>query len=413
MAQRGYDVLIVGGGHGGASTALSLRRLGFGGSIAIVTREPDPPYERPPLTKGLLAGSKRFAELLIRPAEIWAELRIDVLKRREIVAIDASRRHIRTAEGDWLAYGALVWAAGGQPRRLSCRGKDLAGIHYVRTRADAEALRRSARQARNMVVIGGGYLGLEAAATLTGLGKSVSVVEAADRLLARTVGPELARFVEGVHRDRGVDIRLGARVECIEGSDGAVESVRLADGSRLPADLVVVGIGIEPCVGPLIEAGAAGDPEGVEIDDFCRTSLARVFALGDCVRHRHPAACGAAIRLESVQNANDQGLIVARALCDAPEPYTATPSFWSDQFELRLQSAGLAVGYDRLVVRGDMSTLGFSLVYLREGQVIALDCVGNPRDYAQGRQLIAASASVDPERLADPAVPLRSLLVAT
>ena len=402
------DVLIVGGGHGGAQAALALRQHGFAGSVTIVGREPEPPYERPPLSKEYLAREKPFERLYIRPPQLWADKAITLRLGRTVTAIDPAARTVALDDGAALGYGQLIWAAGGEPRRLACPGGDLAGVHAVRTRADVDAIIAEIDAgARRVAVIGGGYIGLEAAAVLTKLGLSVTVLEALPRVLARVAGEELSAFYEAEHRAHGVDLRTGATVERLEG-EGRVTAVRLADGEVVPADMVVVGIGIVPAVGPLIAAGAAGG-NGVDVDELCRTSLPEVYAIGDCAAHANGFADGEVIRLESVQNANDMATCAARAICGAPAPYAATPWFWSNQYDLKLQTVGLALGHDATVIRGDPAARSFAVIYLKGGRVIALDCVNAVKDYAQGRKLVEARVSPDRALLADPAIPLKEL----
>jgi 3-phenylpropionate/trans-cinnamate dioxygenase ferredoxin reductase subunit len=405
---RRSDVLIVGGGHGGAGAALALRQHGFAGDVAIVSDEESPPYERPPLSKEYLAGEKSFERILIRPAAYWSERRIELLLGRRVVVVDPGRREVELGSGEKIGYGALIWAAGGAARRLACPGHDLAGVHYVRTRADVDQMMRELPQVRSVAVIGGGYIGLEAAAVLTKLGKQVTVVEALDRVLARVAGEPLSRFYEAEHRAHGVDVRLGTQVDRLLERHGRVGGVRLARGEEIAADLVVVGIGISPSVGPLLEAGAAG-ADGVLVDVQCRTSLPEVYAIGDCARHRNPFADGAEIRLESVQNAADQAAVAAKAILGGADIYHAAPWFWSNQYDLKLQTVGLALGHDAAVVRGDPANRAFSVVYLKDGRVIALDCVNSTRDYVQGKALVVGRARVAPEQLADMSRPLKEL----
>jgi 3-phenylpropionate/trans-cinnamate dioxygenase ferredoxin reductase subunit len=408
--QDRYDALIVGGGHGGASAAIALRRFGFEGTVAIVSMEPDLPYERPPLSKDYLAGERPFERMLFRPEAFWKEQKIELLLGREVTAIAAEERRVALADGARLSYGALIWSAGGSARRLSCTGHDLAGVHSVRSRADVDALRAELPGTGRVVVIGGGYIGLEAAAILTKLGKQVVVVEAADRLLARVASQPLSDFLLAQHRGHGVDVRLGATVDCIEEQNGAASAVRLADGSLIAADMVIVGIGIDPCITPLVAAGAEAASAGVRVDECCRTSLPHIFAIGDCAEHSNAFADGAFVRLESVQNATDQAAVAARAVMGAAEPYAAIPWFWSEQYDFRLQTVGLALGHDAIIVRGDPAVPGFSLLYLKEGRAIALDCIGNVKDYVQGRMLITSRQVIDPDRLADASVPIKSML---
>ncbi len=402
------DVVIVGGGHGGAACAIALRKAGFTGSILIVGKETELPYERPPLSKEYLSGEKVFGRILIRQETFWTEQRIDLRLGTRIVSVDATAHTVKTADGADIGYGRLVWATGGTPRRLTCAGHHLMGVHTVRDRADADRMIAELPNVRTAVVIGGGYIGLEAAAVLTKFGKSVILLEALDRVLARVAGEDLSRFFEAEHRAHGVDVRLGQSVDCILGDD-RVTGVRLADGTVLAADMVIVGIGILPEVAPLIDAGAAGG-NGVAVDGACRTSVPDVYAIGDCALHANRFAGGASVRVESVQNANDQATVVAKAFVGQPAVYDAVPWFWSNQYDLKLQTVGLSIGYDDAVLRGDPATRKFSIAYLRDGRVIALDCVNMVKDYVQGRKLVEAGAVVEPATLADPGVMLKDMM---
>ncbi|TKD53093.1 NAD(P)/FAD-dependent oxidoreductase [Sphingomonas baiyangensis] len=403
-----YDVCIVGGGHGGAQAAIALRQAKFAGSIAIIGDEPDLPYERPPLSKEYLSGEKPFERMLLRPPAFWAERDVTMLLGRRVTAVDPAAHTLATEDGATIGYGALIWATGGSPRRLTCAGHDLAGVHTVRTRADADRMMAELPRVARAVVIGGGYIGLEAAAVLAKAGKRVTLLEALPRVLARVAGEPLSRFYEAEHRAHGVDVRLGAAVDCILGEEGRAIGVRLADGEVVPAEMVIVGIGIVPAVEPLLAAGAAGG-NGVAVDAQCRTSLPHVFAIGDCALHANAFADGAEIRLESVQNANDQANVVARILTGEEAAYHAVPWFWSNQYDLKLQTVGLSAGHDAAIVRGDPAARTFSLVYLKAGRVIALDCVNMVKDYVQGRKLVVEGIAADPAQLADPAIPLKQL----
>lgn len=406
-----YDVLIVGAGHGGAQAAIALRQRKFVGSIALLGDEPELPYERPPLSKEYLAGDKPFERILIRPGAFWTERDVTLLPGRTVVAVDPAAHSVTTADGATIDYGTLIWATGGSPRRLTCAGHDLRGVHGVRTRADVDRMIAELPGVTRAIVVGGGYIGLEAAAVLTKLGKHVTVLEAAPRVLARVAGEPLSHFYEAEHRAHGVDLRTDVQVDSIVGQDGAASGVRLADGTLLHGELVIVGIGIIPAVAPLLAAGAAGG-NGVDTDALCRTSLPDIFAIGDCAAHANGFADGATIRLESVQNANDQATTVAKLLTGEEQPYDAVPWFWSNQYDLKLQTVGLSTGYDALVVRGDRAAHSFSVIYLKHGHVIALDCVNATRDYVQGRALVVARAVVDPALLGDAGVPLKEMMAA-
>ena len=402
-----YDVVIVGAGQGGAYAAIQLRQLGFEGTIALIGREAEPPYERPPLSKEYMLGEKAWERLLIRPADFWAGKGIDLLLSAEVVSVDPAAKAVTLQDGRTVGYGSLVWATGGDPRRLSCPGADLAGVHGVRTRADADAILGELGDVARAVIVGGGYIGLEAAAVLRKLGKEVTLLEVLPRVLARVAGEELSAFYQAEHIAHGVDLRTETGIEAIEG-EGRVTGVRLSDGSSIDCQLVIVGIGIIPAVGPLLTAGAAGG-NGVDVDEFCRTSLPDVYAIGDCAAHANRFADGAVIRLESVQNANDQAACVAKAITGDPQPYAATPWFWSNQYDLKLQTVGLSSGHDAVVLRGDPAARSFSVLYLKGGKLIACDAVNAIKDYVQARKLVEEGAKIAPADLADASRPLKEL----
>jgi 3-phenylpropionate/trans-cinnamate dioxygenase ferredoxin reductase component len=401
------DVVIVGAGHGGAQAAVVLRQSGFTGSITMIGREAEPPYERPPLSKEYLAREKPFERLYIRPPHFWGERDIDLRLSTEVTRIDPVAQTVMLSDGSTLGYRDLIWATGGDPRRLTCPGSDLAGIHAVRNREDVDAIMAALAGVTRVAIVGGGYIGLEAAAVLTKLGKQVTLLEALPRVLARVAGVELSAFFEREHRAHGVDVRTGASVVAITGAAGHATGVTLADGAHVPAEMIIVGIGIIPAVAPLITAGAHGS-NGVDVDAHCRTSLPHVYAIGDCAAHSNGFAQGATIRLESVQNANDQASVAAKAICGDARPYTATPWFWSNQYDLRLQTVGLSTGHDVAVMRGDPATRCFSVIYLKHGRVIALDCVNTVRDYAQGRKLVEQGVMLSEADAADTRQPLKA-----
>jgi 3-phenylpropionate/trans-cinnamate dioxygenase ferredoxin reductase subunit len=302
----------------------------------------------------------------------------------------------------------LAWAAGGSPRKLTCPGRDLRGIHAIRGKADCDRLIFALPRTDRVAVIGGGYIGLEAAAVLREMGKEVTVVEAQDRVLARVTAEPVSRFYEAEHRARGVEVRLGTGVAELVGCEGAVTGVRLSDDTVIEADQVIVGIGIIPAIQPLLHAGAAATASGVLIDDLCCTTLTGIYCIGDCAVLRN----GSGIRIESRQNAHEQAQTAAKAICGQAEPLRLIPWFWSDQYDLRLQTVGLSRGYDATVLRGNPENRSFSLIYLKDGAVIALDCVNAARDYAQGRKLVKGSTHVDLALLADERTPLKEIAAA-
>ena len=401
------DILIVGTGHAGAQAAIALRTAQYAGRITLVGEDGDLPYERPPLSKDYLLGDKSFDRLLIRQSNFWQERQIEIIGGCRITNVDAPAHIALAADGRSFRYQHLIWATGGRARTLHCPGAQAAGVYTIRHRADADALIAALPRASTAVVIGGGYIGLEAAAVLRKLGKSVTLLEAGPRVLGRVAGTALSEFYQAEHQRQGVDVRLNAQIAAIEvGQDQHVQAVRLASGELLPADIVVVGIGIVSNAEPLLNAGALGG-NGVAVDSYCRSNLADVFAIGDVALHASAWCEGAPIRIESVQNASDMATTVARYLTGSAESYAAIPWFWSQQYDLKLQTVGLSIGHDEAVLRGDPTQRSFSVVYLKAGKVIALDCVNAMKDYVQGKALVQAGVKLSPAQLADTSVTLK------
>jgi len=404
-----YDILIVGAGHAGAQAAIALRQKKFEGSIGLLGNEKYPPYERPPLSKEYLAGEKPFERILLRPESFWGEREIDLLTGRRVSKLDPIGKTVTLASDDEIGYDKLIWATGGSPRMLDCPGSQARNIHAVRSRADVDKIMAALPGVEKVVVVGGGYIGLEAAAVLTKLGKQITIVESLDRVLSRVAGETLSRFFEAEHRSHGVTIELEATVAGFEtGEDGIATAVTLADGRTLEADMFVVGIGIIPETGPLVAAGAATG-NGVDIDQHCRTSLEDVYAIGDCAAHSNIYADGAMIRLESVQNANDQAKVAALDILGEEAEYDAVPWFWSNQYDLKLQTVGLSTGHDDYVVRGDPASRKFSVIYYRDGKVVALDCVNATKDYVQGRKAVVEGLNLDKDELANTEIPIKEV----
>ena len=405
-----YDVLIVGSGHGGAQTAIGLRKQGFRGSIGLLDRSRALPYERPPLSKEYLFGEKTFERILIRPKKFWQDKDIHLLGGSNVSSLDPLAKTISCGNGQEYAYEQLVWSAGGDAKRLICDGSDLRGVHTVRSKEDVDALIDDMKAGtERCTIIGGGYIGLEAAAAFRKLGHEVVLVEALNRVLSRVTGPEVSRFIKNEHVRREVKMHLKSGVRCIEGDGGLLTGVVLETGEVIQTDIVLVGIGIEPCIDALAKAGAE-TTNGVVVDEYCQTTLPGVYAIGDCAAHINPFANGQRIRLESVQNANDMASVVASVICGNFEPYHATPWFWSDQYDLKIQTVGLSAGYDDSVTRGDPSNRSFSIVYLKNGKVVALDCVNSMKDYVQGRRLVETGLVVARKDLADTSRQLKELL---
>jgi len=399
-------MVIVGAGQAGLQIAESLRAEGFDGSIELLAGEKSPPYQRPPLSKAWLQGDLPEERLFLRGAEALAAKNIDLRLGAVVTEIDRAGKAVRLANGSSRTYSGLALATGARARRPALPGADLAGVCVLRDMADAREISHRMDAATHLVVIGGGFIGLEVAATARKRGLPVIVIEALDRLMARAVTPRLSTFFADVHRARGVDLVFGAQVSALEGRDGAVTAVVTAAGQKFPADLVILGIGALPN-DELAAAAGLEVARGIVVDSCGRTSDPHVVAAGDCTVFRRDD--GKMLRLESVQNAVEQGKAAAAALLGHSKPFTATPWFWSDQYEFKLQMAGLSEGFDVCVERPG-GEKAFSLFYYRDGRLIAVDSVNRPGEHLLARKLLDAGVSPDAALAADPASDLRALL---
>lgn len=400
-------IIVIGASHAGVQLCTSLRQEGWSGEIVLIGDEASLPYQRPPLSKGFIAGDARLDALLIRDPDLYARQNISVREGRAVV-IDREAHVVTLADGDTLSYSKLALCLGARARTLSLPGADLAGVHALRNADDSLAIRAGLGNARHVVIIGAGYIGLETAASLRQIGLAVTVLESAERVLQRVTAPAVSAFYARVHREEGVDLRTGVAIAALVGDD-RVRGVRLTDGEVIPADLVIVGIGVTPNVELAAAAGLSVD-NGIVIDAQTRTSDADIVAAGDCASHPCPHY-RRRLRLESVPNAAEHARVAAATLCGKIRSLTALPWFWSDQFDLKLQIAGLNTGHDTVVLRGDPAAgRAFTCFYLREGRLIAADCVNRPQDFLFSRQAIGQGLVVAPERLADATRPLQDLL---
>ncbi|MBC2660169.1 FAD-dependent oxidoreductase [Novosphingobium flavum] len=397
-------VLVVGAGHAGAALAAALRRRGYAGSILLASDEPHLPYERPPLSKASLLDAEPSSRLL-QPEAFWTDPGIELALGCRVERIAIARHGAVLSDGRSIRYEWCVLATGARARQLTCPGATLDGTHVLRTLADAQRLRQALGSARNVVVIGAGYVGLEVAASARSMGKTVSVVEAQPRVLSRVTSPPVSEFFEAVHRRNGVALHLGKGVSALEG-ERRVRAVTLTDGTRLPADVVVVGIGIEAETALAEQAGIACHG-GVLVDSHFRTSAPGVLAIGDCSRHPNDFA-GGMWRLESVQHAQDSASGAALTILGQAQAYQDVPTFWSEQYDLRMQSAGIAKDADDMVIRGDIRQGPFSVVYLREGRMIAIDAVNNAREFMAARKLIHCRTTIDRAMVNDSSVSLKA-----
>lgn len=406
------DIVIIGAGQAGVQAAEALRAGGFAGTITLLDNEPHGPYHRPPLSKAWLAGEMDAAQLVMRAPEMLARKGITLRTDTTVTAIDRATQSVHLADGSALPYTGLVLATGATPRNLPLPGGNAPGVLALRGRDDASAIaERMAlciNQQQPVVVIGGGFIGLEVAATARKKGLTVTVLEAAPRLLGRVLAPVLSDWYAELHRSHGVQLVLGAQITAIEaGADGAVAGVRLTDGIVLPAGLVVVGIGVT-ANDELARAAGLDCDRGIVVDACGRTSDPQIVAAGDCTARR--LADGSLLRLESVQNATEQGKSASAALLGQDRAFTATPWFWSDQYDKKLQMAGLSTGADHWAVRGDMAAGSFSVYHFRGERLLAVDSVSATKDHLQARKLLDAGVSPSPAQAADAGFDLASLL---
>lgn len=391
--------VIVGASHGGAQVATRLRRLGWRGSISLIGEEAHLPYHRPPLSKDYLKGVKTKEGILLHAEAAYAKSDVDLMLGSRVEHIDREQHCVVLATGEPLAYDKLVLAVGSRPRVLPLPGAELDSVHYLRNVDDVDRIRAAAGKGGSAVVIGGGYIGLEVAASLRTLGMEVTVLEALERVLQRVTCESISAFFTRVHREEGVDIRTQAQAKAICGDD-SVTGVELESGEVLAASLVVVGIGIVPNTDLAEEAGLAIN-NGIEVNEYAQTNDPAIYSIGDCTSFVHPRY-GRRIRLESVQNANDQAMVAAKSICGQAVAYDAVPWFWSDQYDVKLQIAGLAEGADEVIMRGNQVTgRSMSILYLKNKKLLAVDAINRPRDFVFGKKLILNESMLDTHKLAD------------
>ncbi len=401
--------VIVGASHAAAQLATSLRQGGWAGKISIVGAEAIPPYHRPPLSKAYLVGEKHSDELLIRPATFYEKSDIDLALGTRVSTLDRANKILRLHDGGSIPYTKLALTTGASVRKLAIPGHTLDGVFYLRDLNDVNRIRGFIGAGKSAVIIGGGYIGLETAASMRKLGMNVTVLEALPRVLQRVTAPEVSAFYSRVHGEQGVNIVTDAAVESLQG-EGVVTAVKLADGTSLGADLVVIGVGVLPATELAEMAGLAVD-NGIVVDEFARTSDPDIVAAGDCTNHYNPIYARR-LRLESVQNATDQAKTAASTLCGKLESYHALPWFWSDQYDLKLQIAGLSQGFDRVVLRGASdSGRSFAAFYFLGDRLLAVDAVNRPKEFMAVRRALAAGQSADPVKLADDTVDIQQAFI--
>lgn len=397
-------VVIVGAGHAAGQCVATLLQKKFAGSITLLGEERWYPYQRPPLSKKFLAGELDAERLHFKPQNFYDD--VDVRLSTRVAAILPDERAVRTDSGEEFCYDDLVIATGSRARELPIEGSDLAGVHYLRGIDDVNAIRAEFRKDARLAIIGAGYIGLEVAAVAKELGLDVTVLEAADRVMSRVVSPQVSGYFQSVHEAHGVNLHLSAGASALQG-DKSVARVLLESGAEVATDLVIIGVGIVPNV-ELAEAAGLRVDNGIVVDDRCRTSAEDVYAIGDCTSHPN-TILDRMLRLESVHNALEQAKTAAANICGENSSYEQVPWFWSDQYDLKLQIAGISEGYDQTVVRGDMNSASFACLYLAAGRLIAIDAINRPRDFMQAKALIADQAVIDTELLADADVMLKDM----
>lgn len=397
-------IVIVGAGQAAGQAAAVLRQEGYEGEILILGEEDHPPYQRPPLSKQYLSGEQDIDRVYIRPEKFYGEKQIEVRTGVQVDALDPEKKTLTTHQGETIAWDQLLLATGSRPRVLQVPGNNLPGIHYLRTIADVDAIREEMETAKRLVIVGGGYIGLEVASVAVKAGLEVTVLETEDRILQRVTTPEMSEFYHRLHTERGVNILTETMVTGFRGDDRVtgVES----DEQVIDADIVIIGIGIIPNV-ELAQAAGIDWDNGIIVDDHCRTSAPDIYAAGDCTNHPNPTL-ERRLRLESVPNAMEQGRVAAINMCGGDKIYDAIPWFWSDQYELKLQMVGFSADGDTQVLRGDKAANSFAVFYLNDGAVVAVDAVNSPREFMVCKQLYGKP--VDPDKLADPEVDLKTLI---
>jgi 3-phenylpropionate/trans-cinnamate dioxygenase ferredoxin reductase subunit len=399
-------VVIAGAGHAAGQAVAALKQRKFSGKIILIGDEPHLPYQRPPLSKKFLAGEMPPERLYLKPASFYDDDNIDVRLDTRIESIDRDAHRVRTAAGEDIAYDKLILALGSRARRVPVPGAGLPGVHYLRSIADVDAIRAAVAKSKRLVIVGAGYIGLEVAAVCRQLGLEVTVIEMADRVMSRVVSPNVSDFYQLEHTNQGVKLMLATGLEAFAGKR-RLKLVITDTGQTIRADFAVVGVGIVPNT-ELAEAAGFEVDNGIVVNDQCQTADPDVYAIGDCTNHPNDIY-KQRIRLESVHNALEQAKTAADNICGVATHYSQVPWFWSDQYDLKLQIAGLSQGYDQVVLRGDPASRSFSCLYIKEGMLIAVDAINSPRDFMQSKALIAKHAVCDPEKLADTGVALKDL----
>jgi len=408
MKDKSSNCIVVGASHAAAQLVISLRKNGWLGAITVITDEGSLPYHRPTLSKEFMLGAKSKEDILIRPKHVYEKVDVKFIFNTRVTSVDADKKHVVLSSGEELPYQKLVLTTGTSVRKLTIPGSNLPEVFYLKTIADVERIKAKAGSGKKVVIVGGGYIGLETASALNRLGMDVTILEAMDRVLQRVTTEDISSFYMRVHNEEGVKIVTNAVTTSFSGNH-KVEKVICADGQEFEADLVIVGIGVIPET-ELAEAANVEVENGIVVDEFCQTSNKDILAAGDCTVHLN-SIYQRNIRLESVQNATEQANVVAATLCEKSKAYNSLPWFWSDQYDIKLQIAGLSQGYDQVIIRGNISEgRSFAAFYIKSGKILAVDAVNSPLEFMIGKRLISENISVNLDELSDESIHIKNMI---
>lgn len=401
------SAVIIGGSHAAVQLAISLRQNGWDGTITLISDEAYLPYQRPPLSKAFLSGGSSEEQLALRASAAYEKLDVSFKLGVRVTALDTDKRQLTLDNDETISFTKLALCTGARARTLPIAGTELSGVHYLRTLDDVKHIKQSAESANRAVIIGGGYIGLETAASLTKLGIAVTVLEAESRLLQRVASATTSEFYLNLHQEQGVTVKLNTQASALQG-DRSVANVVCADGQTIDTDMVIIGIGVIANTELAADAGLSVD-NGIVVNQFAQTSHADIVAAGDCTNHPNPLL-NRSLRLESVPNATEQAKTAAASLCDIEKPYAQLPWFWSDQYDVKLQIAGINQGYTEVVIRGDQTSRSFTLFYLQGNVLLSAECINRPKDFIVAKKLILQGNDLDPAALSDETIELNSLL---
>lgn len=400
------DIVIIGAGHAAGQLLVTLKQKEFSGKITLIGEEAYYPYKRPPLSKTYLADELTLDRLLVKPPSFYEDIQTSVLLNTKVSFVDRSNKVVQTKDGKHITYDKLIFATGARPRKINLPGSNLKGIFYLRNIDHVKRIKSKLSPDSVITIVGAGYIGLEVAAVAAKIGAEVTVVEAKDRVMNRVVSKEISNFYENEHKKHGVKIILSSKIDAFLG-DKNVTSVKLSDGKTIKTNIVIIGIGAIPNT-EIAAQTDLGIDDGIIVNSRCLTEDPHIYAIGDCTSHPN-VLLGKSIRLESVHNAVEQAKIAAENICGIDNHYKSIPWFWSDQYDIKLQIAGLSYKYDETVIRGKIESRSFSCIYIKDQFIIAIDSINNPGDFIQGKLLIENKTKIDRETLSNPKIMLKDM----